>query len=148
MFNFFKQNKETAIKEVWKELCELDNFLNQKLGKFIESQTHLEVSQWEFVNKPLATLERQRPNIKFELYEFAKNEIFIKTLQTDINKLLDILRQFLSARQIGDQGKMNAQIFHCNNQIKIISTNYLRKLNEFREMAEKLTNESFYINTN
>lgn len=148
MFNLFKRNKENGTKLVWQELCELDNFLNQKFVKFLNEQTHLDVSQWEFLNKPIATLEKQRPNINFELYNFAKNEIFVKTLQTDINKLLDILRQLIVARQNGDKGSENAQIFHMNNQIKKIPNNYLMKLNEFRELAENLTDETFDINMN
>ncbi len=114
MFNFFKQNKEKAIRQVWNELCSLDKFLSQELGKFIQSQTHLEVSQWEFINKPLSTLEKQRPNLKYELYDFAKNEIFVNTLQTDINKMLDILRDFISSKNAGDQGKQNAQLIQFN----------------------------------
>lgn len=148
MFNFFKQNKETAIRQVWNELCSLDKFLSQELGKFIQSQTHLEVSQWEFINKPLSTLEKQRPNLKYELYDFAKNEIFVNTLQPDINKMLDILRGFISAKNAGDQGKQNAQLMQFNFQLKTISTNYLKKLNEFRELAERLTEEKFDIYLN
>jgi hypothetical protein len=148
MFNFFKQNKETAIRQVWNELCSLDKYLSQELGKFIQSQTHLDVSQWEFINKPLSTLEKQRPNLKYDLYDFAKNEIFVKTLQTDINKMLDILRGFISAKNAGDQGKQNAQLMQFNFQLKTISTNYLKKLNEFRELAERLTEEKFDINMN
>jgi hypothetical protein len=148
MFNFFKQNKETALRQVWNELCSLDKFLSQELGQFIQSQTLLEVSQWEFINKPLSTLEKQRPNLKYELYDFAKNEIFVNTLQTDINKMLDILRGFISAKNAGDQGKQNAQLMQFNFQLKTISTNYLKKLNEFRELAERLTEEKFDINMN
>jgi len=148
MFNFFKQNKDKAIRQVWNDLCTLDKFLSQDLAKFIQSQTHLEVSQWEFINKPLSTLEKQRPNIKYELYDFAKNEIFVNTLQPDINRMLDILRDFISAKQVGDQGRQNAQIIQFNFQLKAISTNYLKKLNEFRDLAEKLTQEKFDINLN
>lgn len=148
MFNFFKQNKETAIRQVWNELCSLDKFLSQDLGKFIQSQTHLEVSQWEFINKPLSTLEKQRPNLKYELYDFAKNEIFVNTLQPDINKMLDILRVFISAKNAGDQGLQNAQLLQFNLQLKTISTNYLKKLNEFRDLSESLTDEKFDINMN
>ncbi len=148
MFNFFKQNKETAIRQVWNELCLLDNFLSQELGSFIQSQTHLEVSQWDFINKPLSTLEKQRPNLKYELYGFAKNEIFVNTLQPDINKMLDILRDFISARNVGDQGRQNALLLKFNLQLNTISTNYLKKLHEFRDLAERLTNEKFDINMN
>ncbi len=148
MFNFFKQNKETATRQVWNELCLLDNFLSQKLGKFIQTQTHLEVSQWEFVNKPLSKIEKERPNLKYELYEFARNEIFVKTLQPDINKMLDILREFIAAKQVGDQGRQNAQLNHFNFQLKAISTNYLKKLTEFRDLAEKHTEEKFDIDLN
>lgn len=148
MFNFFKQNKETAIRQVWNELCSLDKFLSQDLGKFIQSQTHLEVSQWEFINKPLATLEKQRSNLKYELYDYAKNEIFVNTLQPDINKMLDILRVFISAKNAGNQGIQNAQLMQFNFQLKSISSNYLKKLNEFRDLAESLTDERFDINMN
>lgn len=148
MFNFFKKNKEKAISQVWNELCALDKFLSQDLGKFIQSQSHLEVSQWDFINKPLSTLEKQRPNLKYELYDFAKNEIFVNTLQNDINKMLDILRGFISAKNAGDQVKQNAQLMQFNFQLKTISTNYLKKLNEFRDLAERLTAEKFDINMN
>tara|TARA_Y100000385_G_scaffold15982_1_gene16175 strand:- start:352 stop:798 length:447 start_codon:yes stop_codon:yes gene_type:complete len=148
MINFFRQNKKTATLQVWNELCLLDNFLDKDLGNFIQSQTHLDISQWEFVNKPLSIIEKERANIKYELYSFAKNEIFVNTLQPDINILLEILRDFLSARQSGDQGKQNVQLTKFNLQLNNISKNYLKKLNEFRDLAEKLTDEKFEISLN
>ena len=148
MLNIFKKNKDSAIKEVWRELCVLDNFLNKKLGKFITSQSRIEVSNWEFINKPLSILEKQRPYLNYELYDFAKNELFINTLQPDINKLLDLLRECLRAKQYGDQSKYNILLMKCNLQLEAISKNYLKKLHAFRDLAERLTSEKFDISIN
>ena len=148
MFNFFKHNKETATRIIWNELCELDSFLHNKLGGYIQSQTSLDGDNLEFINKPFAILEKQRNNIKFELYDFAKNQIFIETLQVDINKLLNILRETLKAINDGDKKREKDLMVKVNSQLDTVSRNFSIKLDKFRELAEKYTDDRFIIGKN
>jgi hypothetical protein len=52
MSNYFKSKKIEATKKVWRELEKLGRFLNYEFTEYLQTQSHTEVNQWEFINIP------------------------------------------------------------------------------------------------
>ncbi len=140
MLSFFKNERVKSTVKVWKALVKLNEFLQKDFITFIQSQSVIDVSNWQFINEPLHILETESVNMDFILYDFAKNEIFINTLQIEVNKLLDLLREYLKDNSKG----LNS----INLQINSLRRKYFLKLNEFRNLAESYTNEKYELNMN
>lgn len=110
--------------------------------EFIEwanKQSELSGQTIRFWRPAFDMLERNRLNLKPELYRFVRKEMIEETLVRDLNQFTNMTGEMIRMRSSGlDDGTVLARLTtHCST----MQQNFLDKLLEFKELAEKLTGE-------
>jgi len=110
-------------------------------------QSKWEVSEWNFINKLFNKLKNEAPNLPKDFYEFAFNELFVNSLQNNLNEMFSIAREFMTLKK-SDNNNDNIYASKVTAQKNKLVEDYLNKLMELRSIAEKYSNTKFEVSNN
>src|SRR6185369_12886246 len=95
-----------AIETVWAALKEIDRFLQYDFDNIVQESVVLSPEEWKPIHEAAGIIRLNRFDIPDMLNNLA--DLAIQTLEVNLNKFLQALRDMLKARESGDKANEEA----------------------------------------
>ena len=116
-----------SIERTWQALVAVDQWFHNDFTAVLEQSAAVEPSQWRVIHEAARVLNEEQLAIPAELYRLGMDALK-NSLEPNVNRLLDLMRELLQARLNDDAAAAAALLEEINAQVQVIVYGYRAKL--------------------